>query len=235
MNINANQAAVAVTVLFAVAAAFVVGRSGLTAGNDPARTEAVAVRYFQAGNSPQAFPLFDELARKGDTSAAYYLGEMYQFGDGVAVNGDKAVKWLTVAAKAGNTQAARQLGLLYLDGVVAVQDFTQARKWFEVAARAGDGTALRNLGDMNANGFGAPADPELAYAYYSVAALQGNDYAAVMRDRLAKTLNAKQQQAGEEQARQIDSRITAATTPPKAPADKSAAKPAKPASPSPAS
>jgi TPR repeat protein len=230
MNFNANQATAAVTVLFAVAAAFVAGRSTLTAVDDPSRIEAIAVDYYKEGKAPQAFPLFKELAGKGDASAAYYLGEMYQFGDGAPADGKKAVKWLKLAAEDGNTQAARQLGLLYLDGVMAVQDFAQARKWLEVAARGGDRTALRNLGDMDANGFGAPADPVSAYAYYSVAALQGNDYAAVMRDRLAKSLNPEQQQAGQNEARQIEGSIATPVAPPKAPADKPPAKPEKPTS-----
>lgn len=222
MNANQNATIIAVAIVAAVAAGFAAGRSSLIAASSgSSQIEAMAVDYYNEGKTSQAFPIFQDLASKGDTGAAYYLGEMYEFGDGVAADGDKAVKWLTVAAKAGNTRAARQLGLLYLDGIVQVQDFARARKWLEISAHAGDQTALRSLGDMNADGFGAPADPVAAYAYYSVAALRGNNYAAAMRDRLARKLDAAQQQAGEEQARQIQQHIAAPPSDLKSPADKS--------------
>lgn len=222
MKVNQNTTLVAAVIVAAAAVGFTAGKSSLIAATGgPSQIEAMAVDYYNEGKTSQAFPIFQDLARKGDTGAAFYLGEMYEFGDGVPADGDKAVKWLSVAAKAGNTRAARQLGLLYLDGIVQVQDFARARKWLEISAHAGDQTALRSLGDMNADGFGAPADPVAAYAYYSVAALRGNNYAAAMRDRLARKLDAAQQQAGEKQARQIRQRIAAPPSDLKPPADKS--------------
>lgn len=235
MKINQNAPFAAAVIVAAVAAGFTAGRSTLTAATDgPSQVEAMAVDYYNAGKTSQAFSMFRNLAKKGDTGAAYYLGEMYEFGDGVPADGDKAVKWLTVSAKAGNTSAARQLGLIYLDGIVQVQDFARARKWLQIAAHAGDQTALRSLGDMNADGFGAPADPVAAYAYYSVAALRGNNYAAAMRDRLAQKLDAAQQKDGEKQAQQIQQRIVAPPADLKPPADKSDAVKKKPARQSPA-
>ncbi|GAB4354082.1 MAG: hypothetical protein Kow0026_12540 [Oricola sp.] len=231
MKISQNGVLIAAIIVAAVAAGFSAGRSSLVASpGGQSQIEAMAVDFYNEGRTSQAFSMFRKLAKKGDTGAAYYLGEMYETGDGVPADGDKAVKWLTIAAKAGNSRAARQLGLLYLDGVVEVQDFARARKWLEIAAHAGDQLALRSLGDMNAEGFGAPADPVAAYAYYSVAALRGNNYAAAMRDRLAKKLDAMQQRDGERQAQQIQQRIVAPPAVLKRPAaDASGAGPTNPA------
>ena len=173
------------------------------------------MQEFKRGEATGAFPIFKKLADKGDKKAAYYLGEMYQFGDGAKVNGDKAIHWLSVAATAGNVNAERQLGLLYLDGVVTVQDFSKARKWLDAAAQQGDEVALRNLGDMDKNGLGAPTDPVMAYAYYSAAATRGYRHASAMRDQLAASLSPERQRAGEKKAQAILAGIAARGPKPK--------------------
>lgn len=216
--------------LFVLAAVFAAGRyAAIRYAQDPAHMEAIAEHDYKLGDVKDAFPLFKSLAEKGDKTAAYYLGEMYQFGDGTKADGEKAVKWLGIAAKAGNAAAQRQLGLAYLDGVVTIQDFAEARKWLQAAADQGDPTALRSLGDMNHNGLGAPADPVAAYAYYSAASLRGNGYGSTMRDKVAASLDAAQQQDGQKKAREILARINESTPghanpqPPKADGQKPAA------------
>ncbi len=174
-----------------------------TAEHNPQRERARADNAARNGNDQLAFGLYTSLAKQGDASAEYRLGDMYQYGIGTNANPRHAIAWLTKAAKAGNLNASRQLGLLYLDGNVAVQDFAKARKWLTTAAGAGDMTALRSLGDMNDHGLGGPADPVAAYADYAAAVIRGNGSGAVMRDRLEKTLTADQQKRGQEKARQI--------------------------------
>jgi len=201
MTPNQKNGLVVVALVVAVAAGYGFGQTRMASFLDsPSQQEALAVHAFKDGNPAEAYGIFRKLAEKGNTQAAYYLGEMYQFGDGVATNGQQAIKWLKTSADAGNVAAARQLGLLYLDGTVAVQDLAEARKWLDVAAFNGDGTALRNLGDMEARGLGGKANPVSAYAYYAAAATRGNDYAAVLRNRVARQLTPQQQADGQQMA-----------------------------------
>jgi len=191
----------AMGLLLIISLAFVVGR--LATGHfttSPKHEEAAAIQAYRQGDTNDALPIFQQLARKGDATAAYYLGEMYQYGDGTARNGELAKKWLTQSAQAGHVAAARQLGLLYLNGTDPVQDLVAARHWLQTAARHHDAIALRHLGDMEAQGFGAPANPVSAYADYAAAAVLGDAYAANQRDTLATGLSTEQQVAGRHQA-----------------------------------
>lgn len=192
---------VAVGLVMLIALAFTAGRltDGRFAAN-PKHEEAVAIQAYRQGDTTDALPVFEQLAKKGDATAAYYLGEMYQYGDGTPRDGAQAVKWFTQSANAGHVPAARQLGLVYLNGTDQVQDLAAARKWLGMAARQHDPMALRHLGDMNAHGLGAPADPVAAYADYAAAAVLGNTYAGNLRDELAARLSADQQAAGQKQA-----------------------------------
>jgi TPR repeat protein len=192
---------VAVGLVMLIALAFTAGR--LTDGHfaaNPKHEEAVAIQAYRKGDTNDALPLFQRLAKQGDPTAAYYLGEMYQYGDGTTRDGAQAVKWFTQSAKAGHVPAARQLGLIYLNGTDQVQDLAAARTWLDQAAHHQDPMALRHLGDMNAHGLGAPADPVAAYADYAAAAVLGNTYAGNLRDELATRLSAEQQAAGQKQA-----------------------------------
>ncbi|MFZ6743074.1 tetratricopeptide repeat protein [Undibacterium sp. JH2W] len=53
----------------------------------------------------RALPLFTKLANAGSVEAQATLGEMYWFGDGVAIDIDTAEKWFAKAASGGNTKA----------------------------------------------------------------------------------------------------------------------------------
>jgi len=183
-----------------ISLAFAAGRYGGQRPEPPNRDEALAIEAYRQGDTRAALPLFERLAAGGDANAAYYLGEIYQYGDGVARNGGEAVKWLLRSAKAGDPRAARQLGLAYLEGTDRLQDLAAARRWLQQAAGRGDAQALHRLGDMNARGLGAPADPIAAYADYSAAALLGDRNAAALRDGEAARLGVEQQAEGRRMA-----------------------------------
>ena len=193
-----------VAAVAAVGAGYMFGRLDVASlARDPARLETIAIGDFTNGDAAAAFPLFRKLAGKGDPTAAFYLGEMYQYGDGTKEDDAKAGKWLTEAAKAGNTAAQRQLGLLYLDGEGIAQDLKLSRDGFAKAAGAGDAVALRYMGDLDAQGLGGPKDEVSAYGYYSASASRGNDYSRHLRNQLAATLSAAQQAKGEKLAEGI--------------------------------
>ena len=56
-------------------------------------------------------------AEKGEASAQYFLGDMYDFGRGVAKDEVEAVKWFRKAADQGNPDAQHNLGVMYFLGM----------------------------------------------------------------------------------------------------------------------
>jgi TPR repeat protein len=203
MNTRSNTALLALAAVILVAG-FAAGRSErLRSLADPTQVARMAMDALDHGDTTDAFTLMSKAAAKGDASAAYHLGMMYEYGEGTAPDAVRAIDWLTRAADAGSIAAARQLGSLYLEGTDTTQDFTRARDWYAVAAAAGDRTALDKLGEMYAEGFGAPADPVKGYAYYAAAAARGSVHDAARRDRIAARLDPQQQSRGEAEARKI--------------------------------
>ncbi|MDA8675336.1 sel1 repeat family protein [Alphaproteobacteria bacterium] len=60
-----------------------------------------------------ALKLFRPLADDGDPEAQYYLGQMYENGQGVPTNKARAVVFYTLAIDQGNAEAQHNLGLMY--------------------------------------------------------------------------------------------------------------------------
>ena len=65
------------------------------------------------GDYKTAFKKWKPIAEKGNSTAQFNLGLMYDRGDGVRQNFSKAVKWYRLAAKQKNVSAQFNLGLMY--------------------------------------------------------------------------------------------------------------------------
>src|SRR5260221_13511008 len=88
----------------------------------------LAVPAFAGPSFEEAAALYDDkdyksameiagpLATAGDARAMAMMGAMYQKGEGVKTDLDKAIDWYTKAAEAGHTAAQFALGMIYLDG-----------------------------------------------------------------------------------------------------------------------
>src|SRR6202007_2864630 len=79
-------------------------------------------------------PLVQKAATAGYIDAMNDLGVLYQNGQGVAQNYDKAREWFQKAADAGNADAMNNLGELYYHGRGVARDHTPARDWHAKAA-----------------------------------------------------------------------------------------------------
>lgn len=80
-----------------------------------------------------------------DSGAAALLGTMYLRGQGVAVDSEKAVYWLTRAAASGQVMAQSVLGLMYATGKGVAFDRAKAQFWLGMAANGGDREAVATL------------------------------------------------------------------------------------------
>ena len=73
---------------------------------------------------------------QGDAHAAFMLGAMYQFGEGVPQDYKAAAGLYRQAAEQGLAAAQLNLGALYQSGDGVPQDYVQAYMWYTVAMAA---------------------------------------------------------------------------------------------------
>jgi len=99
---------------------------------------------------------------------------MYNVGEGVLQDCEKALYWYLKAAEQGLALAQTNVGLMYAQGGAGVpQDPKKALEWLTKAAQQGFALAQFNLGFMYDNGKGVPQDDQKALDWYKKAALQG--------------------------------------------------------------
>ena len=156
-------------------------------------TLADADKAYWAGNYAQAIKLFKPLALKGDANAEFWLGIMYENGQGVKKDYVEAVKWYKLAAAQGYTQAQYNLGKIY----DVTQDYVEAAKWYRLVAEQGDKVAQSCLGYMYDYGHGVVQDYVKAHMWYNLAEAQGYKSVLGNRDIVAKQMT--QQQIAEAQ------------------------------------
>jgi len=76
---------------------------------------------------------FKVAADAGSSRAMAYLGWIFETGQGVEINGEKAAYWYAEAARAGALDYAVKLGWMYLSGDAVPADREQAEYWFGMA------------------------------------------------------------------------------------------------------
>jgi len=100
----------------------------------------LALLHHQGRGTPQdrryAIYWYTKAAEQGHVQAQYFLGKLYNFGDGEEVRQDfkLAVYWLTKAAEQGHIQAQYLLGHMYEYDDEPPQDYKQAFFWYTKAA-----------------------------------------------------------------------------------------------------
>ncbi len=124
-----------------------------------------------------AIKVWRPLADEGDAIAQYWLGVMYDDGEGVDQDDAEALKWYLKSAGQGYAAAQYWLGVMYDDGEGVDQDDDEALKWYRKAARQGDAAAQYSLGIMYQEGQGVEQDDAEALKWYRRAARQGYAHA----------------------------------------------------------
>ena len=103
----------------------------------------------------------------------YWLGTMYNEGQGVSVNHCEASQWFLKAAERGHYQSQFCLGSMYEKGQGVPQNLHETIRWWRSAAEEGDSMAQYKLGLMYAQGSGVAEDPVEARRWVEKAAGQG--------------------------------------------------------------
>ncbi len=144
-------------------------------------------------------------AQKGDAATQYKLGMQLW----ARLDYRKAFSWLKAAADRGHPEAIYQLGMAYLYGRGTIQNYKYALQRFEQAARLNNTEAQYLLGIMHRDGMGVPVNKPLAYAWLNVAASNGNEVAALERERMAVLMSAAEISRAQEMSLDTLSVITA--------------------------
>ncbi|SMR77863.1 tetratricopeptide repeat protein [Marinobacterium sediminicola] len=132
------------------------------------------------------------LAEQGDGEAQNRIGEMYEFGHGVARDNGKALEWFRKAAEQEVVAAWHNLGRSYNFGTGVNQDYAEAEHWYRKAAEKGFMESMFFLGTLysNAHGQDTSVDTNIAaYAWMHNAAVLGNRTAATIETRLLLKLD----------------------------------------------
>ena len=137
------------------------------------------------------------LAEQGEAWAQYFIGIMYDQGQGVVQDYAEAAKWFNLAAAQGRAEAQYNLGNMYAKGQGVVQDYAEAVKWYKLAAAQGYAEAQYFLGIMYSKGLGVVQDHVRAHMWFNLAAVSGNKDAIEKRDIAAGLMTP--QQIGEAQ------------------------------------
>ena len=129
---------------------------------------------YDTGRYERAFEYFSEYAKMGNATAQYYLGYMYENGEGVSQDSAKAAEWYRKSAEQGNAVAQYNLGKMYENGRGVSQDYVKAVECFLKAAEQGNHVAQYDLGNMYKEGRGISQAYGKVAERYLKSAEQGN-------------------------------------------------------------
>ena len=100
------------------------------------------------GDYISAIKEWGPLAAQGDAAAQFNIGNMFDFGKGVAEDNAQAVYWYNKSAEQGNANAQYALGWMYENGEGVVKDLAMAFRWYKRSAERNHPAAQTNLGWM---------------------------------------------------------------------------------------
>lgn len=118
----------------------------------------------------EGFHWLEQAAQKGDSDAAYLLGNAYLQGIHLPRNYELSWRWFKQAAQAGHAGAAYYLGIMARSGYGVAADAFVAVDWFKEAARLRSASGLFMLANAYREGEGVPVDVKQALALYQEAA-----------------------------------------------------------------
>ena len=97
-----------------------------------------------AQGSVEARGWFEKAAAQGNANAQFFLGSLYEKGDGVSQNYAEATKWYEQAAAQRDADAQFSLGLMYATGDGVPQDDVRAYLWYTLAVEDSTGNKQRS-------------------------------------------------------------------------------------------
>jgi hypothetical protein len=144
---------------------------------------------FEKGDYATALKIWEPIAKEGDTSAQFQLGNMYTNGHGVTIDHKTAYKWYLLAARQGYAAAESSVGFAYRRGLGVKRDRKVSIEWYTAAAEKGFIPAQIGLGIMHTTGGRAKRNNTAAYMWWSIAAMLGDKEAMKLQKMIAERMN----------------------------------------------
>ena len=139
---------------------------------------------YKMGGYEKAYEIWKPLAESGNPNAMLNISNLYEQGQGVRLDPNKAARWMRRAAETGFGPAQFNYGVMLERGKGVARNLFEAGQWFEKAAAQGDSEAAFNLGVLHATGFGGAvmdtAKFEKAKVWLEQAAAKGHGQAKAM-------------------------------------------------------
>ena len=132
-----------------------------------------AINAYEAGQYTQALEEFTYLGDEQDATALFYLGQMYEFGQGVDKDTKKATEYYQKADMLGNAQATVALAKMVFYDDTIENNKELGLEYLKKSAYNGSADALYELGEIYREGKGVEADYSYAFGYYLMAAMKG--------------------------------------------------------------
>ena len=112
-------------------------------------------------------------AKRGNTEALNFLGDIYFDGDVVEQNSDKAIKYYTVAAESGDAEAMSKLGYIYLWDE-SQENADLGLQYLRKAESLNDNKAIEFLGLAYSEGQGVEKNIDTAIEYFEKLSKMGD-------------------------------------------------------------
>ena len=127
---------------------------------------------------PHHFRNGTHLSHQGHTEAAVFVGSIYYWGQGVAIDYARAIVAFKVGAEGGNSTDQWTVGHMYYSGRGVDVDYAQALPWIEKAAAQDNPNAVVTLGTIYFEGHGVTPSWRRAREYSERASGLGSPKAA---------------------------------------------------------
>jgi TPR repeat protein len=131
-----------------------------------------SILYYGGNETTQAVDWFRKAAAQGYAPAEHQMGQLYDFGFGVAQDDALALALYRKAAEHGSAAGQRTVGEFYQKGRSVTADAAEAARWYRRAAEGDDLRAQYALGQLYFNGTGVMRDYVTAYVWFMIAAAQ---------------------------------------------------------------
>jgi TPR repeat protein len=155
-----------------VTRAFEAARVRAAGGDVVAQFSLGSMLYYGSEDTAQGIEWMRKAAAQQYAPAEFQIGQIYDFGFGVAQSDRDALEWYRKAAAHGSAGAQRSLAEFYRKGRGVAADAAEAARWFRRAADGDDLRAQYQLGQMYFDGNGIARDYASAYFWFSIAAGQ---------------------------------------------------------------
>ena len=108
-----------------------------------------ACDFYNAKEYEKAYPLYIELAERGDARSQCAIGHYYYYGySPIETNYALAFEWYKKASDQGNAAATNNIGSMYENGEYVIQDYEKAYYFYQKGAELGEAYSSRNIGRM---------------------------------------------------------------------------------------